>query len=59
MKSNWQRHVLAATGYRELGMFDEAERTLEEIDAEDKHRKEVLACASGSLHGDAKVGPGR
>ena len=30
MKSTWQRHVLAATGYCELGMFDEAERTLEQ-----------------------------
>ena len=44
MKSSWQRHVLAATGYCELGMFDEAERTLEEIDAEDKHRKEVRSA---------------
>ena len=43
MKSNWQRHVLAATGYRELGMFDEAARAIEEVDAEDKGRKEVLA----------------
>jgi predicted Zn-dependent protease len=44
VKSNWQRHVLAATGYCELGMFDEAERTLGEINAEDKGRKEVLAA---------------
>ena len=44
MKSNWQRHVLAATGYCELGMFDEAARALEEIDAEDKDRKEVLGA---------------
>jgi Flp pilus assembly protein TadD len=44
VKSNWQRHVLAATGYCELGMFDEAARALEEIDAEDKSRKEVLAA---------------
>jgi Flp pilus assembly protein TadD len=43
VKSNWQRHVLAATGYRELGMFDEAARVIEEVDAEDKGRKEVLA----------------
>jgi Flp pilus assembly protein TadD len=43
VKSNWQRHVLAATGYRELGMFDEATRAIEEVDAEDKGRKEVLA----------------
>ena len=44
VKSHWQRHLLAATGYCELGMFDEAELALEEIDAEDKVRKEVLAA---------------
>jgi Flp pilus assembly protein TadD len=44
VKSSWQRHVLAATGYYELGMFDEAELALEEIDAEDRARKEVLAA---------------
>jgi Flp pilus assembly protein TadD len=44
VKSTWQRHVLAATGYRELGMLEEAERALDEIDAEDKGRKDVLAA---------------
>ena len=44
VKSNWQRHVLAASGYSELGMFDEAACALEEIDAEDKGRKEVLGA---------------
>ena len=44
VKSHWQRHLLAATGYCELGMFDEAEVALEEIDAEDKGRREVLAA---------------
>ena len=44
VKSNWQRHVLAASGYCELGMFDEAELALEAIDAEDKVRKEVFAA---------------
>jgi Flp pilus assembly protein TadD len=44
VKSNWQRHVLVATGYSELGMFDEAELALEEIDAEEKGRQEVLAA---------------
>ncbi len=44
VNSNWQRHVLAASGYCELGMFDEAELALEEIDADDKARKEVLAA---------------
>jgi Flp pilus assembly protein TadD len=44
VNSNWQRQVLAATGYCELGMFDEAVRALEEIDAEDRGRKEVLGA---------------
>jgi Flp pilus assembly protein TadD len=41
---NWQRHVLAASGYRELGMLDEAARALEEIAPEDRTRKEVLGA---------------
>jgi tetratricopeptide (TPR) repeat protein len=36
MKSDWQRHVLASSGYRELGMFDSAAQVLEEIAPEDK-----------------------
>ena len=31
MKAEWQRHVLAYSGYIELGMFDEAAQLLEEI----------------------------
>jgi Flp pilus assembly protein TadD len=42
MKSDWQRHVLASSGYRELGMFDSAAQVLEEIAPEDKNRTEVL-----------------
>jgi Flp pilus assembly protein TadD len=44
VNSSWQRHVRAASGYCELGMFDEAARALEEIDAEDRDRKEVLGA---------------
>jgi Flp pilus assembly protein TadD len=36
--------VLAASGYCELGMFDEAARALEEIDPEDRTKKEVLSA---------------
>ena len=45
MNSDWQRHVLASSGYLELGMLDDAALVLEEIEPEDKNRKEVLRCA--------------
>jgi hypothetical protein len=41
---DWQRHVLASTGYLELGMFDDAALVLEEIKPEDKTRNEVLGA---------------
>jgi Flp pilus assembly protein TadD len=44
MKCSWQRHVLVASGYRELGMLEEATRALEEIDPEDRARTEVLGA---------------
>ena len=44
MKSDWQRHVLASSGYLELGMFDDAAIVLEEIAPEDKTRNEVLGA---------------
>ena len=44
MKSDWQRHVLACSGYIELGMFDDAALVLEEIAPEDKNREEVLGA---------------
>ena len=45
MNSDWQRHVLASSGYLELGMLDDAALALEEIEPEDKTRTEVLgAC---------------
>jgi hypothetical protein len=44
LKSSWQRHVLASSGYLELGMFDEGAQVLEEIEPEDKTRNEVLGA---------------
>jgi hypothetical protein len=43
MRSDWRRHVTPASGY-ELGMFDDAANALEEIEPEDKTRKEVLGA---------------
>jgi hypothetical protein len=42
LKSDWQRHVLASSGYLELGMFDDAAMVLEEMAPEDTTRNEVL-----------------
>lgn len=43
MKASWQKQVIASSGYRELGMFEDAAQALEEIDpSEDKTRSEVL-----------------
>ena len=44
LKTDWQRHVLASSGYLELGMFDDAAQVLEEIAPEDKNRNEVLGA---------------
>jgi hypothetical protein len=44
LKSDWQRHVLASSGYLELGMFDSAAQVLEEIAPEEKARNEVLGA---------------
>jgi lipopolysaccharide biosynthesis regulator YciM len=44
LKNDWQRDVLACSGYIELGMFDSAAQVLEEIAPEDKNRDEVLAA---------------
>jgi hypothetical protein len=44
LKTDWQRHVLASSGYLELGMFDAAALVLEEIAPEDKTRNEVLGA---------------
>jgi hypothetical protein len=37
LKTDWQRHVLASSGYLELGMFDAASLVLEEA-----RRKAIL-----------------
>ena len=44
MKSDWQRHVLASSGYLERGMLDSAVLVLEEIAPEDRNRNEVLGA---------------
>jgi hypothetical protein len=47
LKADWQRHVLASSGYLELGMFDDAAMVLQEIAPEDKTRNEVLGARVG------------
>ena len=44
MSGDWQRQVLASSGYLELGMLDDAALALEEIEPEDKTRTEVLGA---------------
>jgi Flp pilus assembly protein TadD len=44
LKADWQRHVLASSGYLELGMLDDAALALEEIEPKDKTRTEVLGA---------------
>jgi lipopolysaccharide biosynthesis regulator YciM len=44
LKADWQTHVLASSGYLELGMLDAAALVLEEIAPEDKTRNEVLGA---------------
>jgi lipopolysaccharide biosynthesis regulator YciM len=44
LKADWRTHVLASSGYLELGMFDAAALMLEEIAPEDKDRNEVLGA---------------
>jgi tetratricopeptide (TPR) repeat protein len=44
VKRDWQNQVLAATGYRELGMFNDAAQALEDIEPEERTRKEVLGA---------------
>jgi hypothetical protein len=41
--SDWEKHILASSGYLELGMFDDAALVLEEIAPEGKNRNEVLS----------------
>ena len=44
LRADWEKHVLASSGYLELGMFDDAAMALEEIAPEDKTRNEVLGA---------------
>ena len=44
LKTDWQRRVLASSGYLELGMLDDAALVLEEIAPEDKNGNEVLGA---------------
>jgi Flp pilus assembly protein TadD len=44
LKASWQKHVLASSGYLELGMLDDAAKVLDEIALEDKNRNEVLGA---------------
>jgi Flp pilus assembly protein TadD len=44
LTADWQRHVLASSGYVELGILEDAALALEEIAPEDKHRNEVLGA---------------
>jgi lipopolysaccharide biosynthesis regulator YciM len=53
LKTDWQRHVLASSGYLELGVFDEAAQVLEEIEPEEKTRTEVLGART-ALYTTAK-----
>ena len=47
LNSDWQRHVLASSGYLELGMLDDAAMVLEEITLAHKTRSEVLGARVG------------
>jgi hypothetical protein len=46
-----QRHLQAAHGYIELGLFKEANAELEEIDAFFRHLPEVLVARVAIYHG--------
>ena len=58
LRTDWQRHVLASSGYLQLGMLDDAALALEEIEPEDKTRTEVLG-ARIALYTAKKMGHGR
>lgn len=46
-----QQHLLSAHGYVELGMFEEANAQLEEIDPFCRHLPEVLLVRVAIYHG--------
>jgi hypothetical protein len=49
LKTSWQKHFLASSGYRELGMLDDAANALEEIEPEDKTRNEESISNRGLI----------
>jgi hypothetical protein len=49
LKADWQTHVLASSGYLELGIFEAAALVLEEITPEDKTRNEILSARVNSM----------
>ena len=55
VKGDWQNQVLAASGYRELGMFHDAAQALEDIEPEERTRKEHW-CASPHFKMAAQAG---
>ena len=59
LKTDWRRHVLASSGYLELGMLDDAALALEEIEPEDKTRTEVLGARIALYITAKKMGHGR
>jgi Flp pilus assembly protein TadD len=44
LSADWQRHVLACSGYLELGMLDDAALALEDIEPKGRTRTEVLGA---------------
>jgi predicted Zn-dependent protease len=44
LNGSWQRKLVVSSGYLELGMLEEAARTLSEVEPEDRRRKEVLGA---------------
>jgi hypothetical protein len=59
LSGDWQRHVLASSGYLELGMLDDAALALEEIEPEDKTRNRGSWSTYCSLHHGEEMGHGR
>ena len=56
LEGPYQLHLNAAHGYIELGLFEEANAELEEIDPFCRHLPEVLAARLAIYHGLKKCG---
>lgn len=52
--TDYERHLLAAQGYLELGMYSDANEELEKIAPEQRYLKEVLAIRVGVYNGMKK-----